>query len=112
MDRIVLVLDQPNMHAPASPCMVVSAVRARRLTEKLAIRSTLGYGRWLNTAGLDLGVLQRQCLRQRLVDRTAMERAVAAWTERRNTSAKRIDWQVTTTDVRTRLRRLDPACED
>jgi hypothetical protein len=56
-------------------------------------------------------VLQRQCLRQRLADRPAMEQAVTVWTKRRNATAQRIDWQFTTTDVRTKLRRLYPAYE-
>jgi hypothetical protein len=61
---------------------------------------------------LDLSVLQRQCLRQRLADRDAMEWAVTAWTERRNRASQRIDWQFTTADARTKLRRLYPAYED
>jgi hypothetical protein len=63
-------------------------------------------------AEVGLSVLQRQCLRQRLADRAAMEQAVTAWTERRNATAQRIDWQFTTTDARIKLRRLYPAYED
>lgn len=63
-------------------------------------------------AELDLSVLQRQCLRQRLGNRDAMERAVTAWADRRNRTARHIDWQFTTSDARTKLRRLYPAYED
>jgi hypothetical protein len=111
VDRIVLVLDHLNTHTPASLYAAFSPVEARRLTERLEIHSTPKHGSWLNMAELDLSVLQRQCLRQRLADRAAMERAVTAWTERRNATAKRIDWQFTTTDARIKLRRLYPAYE-
>jgi hypothetical protein len=40
-----------------------------------------------------------------------MEQAAAAWSERRNGSIARIDWQFTTTDARTKLHRLYPAFE-
>lgn len=60
---------------------------------------------------LELSVLARQCLAQRLPDRAAMEPAVAGWTARRNAGITRIDWQVTATDARTRLRRLYPTFE-
>ncbi len=60
-------------------------------------------------AELELSVLERQCLRQRLPDRDAMTAATRAWAERRNASVQRIDWQFTTADARTKLRRLYPA---
>ena len=60
-------------------------------------------------AELELSVLQRQCLRQRLGDRDAMERAVTAWADRRNAQTRRIAWQFTTADARIKLKRLYPA---
>jgi hypothetical protein len=62
-------------------------------------------------AELALSVLQRQCLKQRVADRTAMDREVTAWAGRRNTATRRITWQFTTTDARIKLRRLYPAFE-
>jgi hypothetical protein len=84
---------------------------AKRLTDKLEIHHTPKHGSWLNMAELELSVLQRQCLRQRLPDRDAMAREVGAWTRRRNDRTKRIDWQFTTADARIKLRRLYPAFE-
>jgi hypothetical protein len=40
-----------------------------------------------------------------------VEREAAAWAARRNAAARRIDWQFTTADARTKLRRLYPANE-
>jgi len=110
-ERIVLVLDQLNTHSPASLYAAFPAEEAHRLTAKLDIHYTPKHGSWLNMAELDLSVLQRQCLKQRLADRAAMEREVAAWALRRNEQIKRIDWQFTTADARIKLRRLYPAFE-
>ncbi len=63
-------------------------------------------------AELDVSVLQRQCLCKRLADRAAMERIVTAWADRRNRAPQRIDWQFTSADARTKLRRVYPAYED
>jgi hypothetical protein len=110
-ERIVLVLDQLNTHSPASLYAAFPPEEAKRLADRLEIHHTPKHGSWLNMAELELSALERQCLRQRLVDRGAMEREVAAWVDRRNAATARIDWQFTTADARTRLRRLYPAFE-
>lgn len=111
-ERIVLVLDQLNTHSPASLYAAFPPAEAKRLADKLEIHLTPKHGSWLNMAELELSVLQRQCLRQRLPNRAAMEREVMAWATRRNTGIKRIDWQFTASDARLKLRRLYPAFED
>jgi hypothetical protein len=108
-ERIVLVLDQLNTHTPASLYAAFPPAEAKRLTDKLEIHSTPKHGSWLNMAELDLSVLERQCLRQRVADRDALERAVTVWADRRNAAVASIQWQFTTDDARTKLRRLYPA---
>ncbi len=110
-ERIVLVLDQLNTHSPASLYAAFPPAEAKRLADKLEIHHTPKHGSWLNMAELELSALQRQCLRQRLADQATMDREVAAWVTRRNDQTKRIDWQFTTADARTKLRRLYPAYE-
>ena len=111
-ERIVLVLDQLNTHSPASLYAAFPPAEAKRLADKLEIHHPPKHGSWLNMAELELSVLARQCLAQRLGDRAATEQAVAAWADRRNAAGSAIDWQFTTADARTRLRRLYPAFED
>lgn len=111
-ERIVLVLDQLNIHTPASLYAAFPPAEAKRLADKLEIHHTPKHGSWLNMAELELSVLQRQCLRQRIPDRVAMEREVTAWAARRNAAIRTIDWQFTTRDARTRLRHLYPAFEE
>jgi hypothetical protein len=110
-ERIVLVLDQLNTHSPASLYAAFPPAEAKRLADKLEIHHTPKHGSWLNMAELELSVLQRQCIARRLADRAAMEAAVTAWADRRNAATATIDWQFTTADARTKLRRLYPAFE-
>ena len=110
-DTLVLVMDQLNTHSPASLYAAFPPAEAKRLADKLEIHHTPKHGSWLNMAELELSALQRQCLRRRLPDRSAMAREAAAWARRRNEQAERIDWQFTTADARTKLKRLYPAFE-
>jgi hypothetical protein len=110
--RIVLVLDQLNIHGTASLYATFPPEEARRLAAKLEIHHTPKHGSWLNMAELELSVLARQCLRQRLPTEAAMREAVTAWADRRNAAIRTIDWQFTTADARTKLRRLYPAFEE
>ena len=110
-ERIVLVMDQLNIHSPASLYTAFPPGDAKRIADKLEIHYTPKHGRWLNMAEIALSILQRQCLGQRFADRGAMEHAVQAWVAARNATTSRIDWQFTTEDARIKLRRLYPAYE-
>jgi len=109
--RIVLVLDQLNTHSPASLYDAFPPGEAKRLADKLEIHYTPKHGSWLNMAEIELSVLARQCLNQRLGDRAAIAREVAAWTVARNAAATTIDWRFTTKDARIKLKRLYPAVD-
>ena len=111
-EKVVLVMDQLNTHSPASLYAAFPAAEAKRLADKLEIHHTPKHGSWLNMAELELAVLQRQCLARRLGGREELERAVTAWAERRSAAVSAIDWQFTTADARTKLRRLYPAFEN
>ena len=108
-ERIVLVLDQLNTHTPAARYAAFPPAEAKRLADKLEVHYTPKHGSWLNMAELELRVLQRQCLRQRLPDRDAVERAVTTWATRRHVAVSSIRWQFTTAAARIKPRRLYPA---
>ena len=110
-EQSVLVLDQLNTHTPASLYAAFPAAEAKRLIDKLEIHYTPKHGSCLNMAELELSILQRQCLRQRLAERDTLDQAVTAWADRRNATVSSIDWQFTTTDARIKLRRLYPAVD-
>lgn len=107
-ERIVLVMDQLNTHTPAALYAAFPPAEAQRLVGKLEIHYTPKHGSWLNMAELELAVLQRQCLAQRVPDAASMETAVRAWADRRNQAISAVDWHFTTADARTKLKRLYP----
>ncbi len=107
-ENIVLVMDQLNTHSPASFYEAFPAEEARRLTEKLEIHSTPKHGSWLNMAEIELSVLARQCLGERVSSREELEQRVAAWQDQRNQAVSQINWRFTTQDARIKLKRLYP----
>src|SRR5262245_25143811 len=65
-DVIVLVMDNLNIHSLASLYEAFSPAEARRLVEKIEVHFTPKHGSWLNMAEIELSVLARQCLDQRI----------------------------------------------
>lgn len=106
---IVLVMDNLNTHNPASLYEAFEPAEAKRLADKLEIHYTPTHGSWLNMAEIELSVLGRQCLAQRIPDKGTLTEEAAAWEERRNRHSIRIDWRFTTADARIKLKRLYPS---
>ncbi len=111
-EKIVLVMDNLNIHSPASLYAAFPPAEAKRLADRLEIHHTPKHGSWLNMAEIELGILQRQCLDRRLGDQATLTSEVAAWVRARNAAIRRIDWRFTTADARITLKRLYPAHEE
>lgn len=108
-ERLVLVMDNLNIHSPASLYEAFPPAEAKRLADKLEIHHTPTHGSWLNIAEIELSALGRQCLDRRLPDRPTLAREVAAWERQRNAAASTVDWRFTTADARLKLKRLYPS---
>lgn len=106
--RITLVQDNLNTHHPSSLYEAFAPAEARRLIDKLEIVYTPKHGSWLNIAEIELGVLNRQCMAERIGEKTELVRNVSAWEDRRNSKTAKINWQFTTADARIQLPRLYP----
>ncbi len=111
-ERIVLVLDNLNTHTPGALYELFPPAEAKRLADKLEIHYTPKHGSWLNIAEIELSVLSRQCLDRRVPDFATLAAEVAAWEQRRNTAGRVVDWRVTTTDARIKLKRLYPSLHE
>lgn len=110
-DKIVLVMDNLNTHKPASLYEAFPPAEARRLIEKLEIHYTPKHGSWLDMAETELSILTKQCLDRRIPNADTLGREVAAWQAPRNTAQAKIDWQFTTGNARTKLKRLYPSIQ-
>jgi transposase len=110
-EKIVLVMDNLNTHTPAAFYEICPPNEARRLIERLEIHYTPKHGSWLNMAEIELSVLARQCLRQRLASLEEVKKQVDAWQNERNQAHVTINWRFTTEDARIKLKRLYPSIE-
>jgi hypothetical protein len=106
--KVRLVMDNLNTHNIASLYETFAPQEARRLAERLEIHYTPKHGSWLNMAEIELSVLKGQCLNRRIADMSAVQKEVTAWEINRNNRPSKIDWQFTTADARTKLKRLYP----
>ena len=110
-ERVVLVMDNLNIHSPASFYEVFAPEEAWRLTQKLEIHYTPVHGSWLNMAEIELSVLARQALAGRLATSEEVRERVVTWQEVRNQRQTGISWRFTTPDARIKLSRLYPSIE-
>lgn len=106
---IVLVQDNLNTHSPASLYEAFEPAEARRLMNRFEVHYTPKHGSWLDMAEIELGILSRQCLSRRIDNIEALRRETKTWKTDRNAARAVVNWQFTTADARTKLRRLYPS---
>jgi len=106
--KIVLVQDNLNTHRPSSLYAAFPAAEARRLVGRFEWHYTPKHGSWLDMAESELSVLSRQCLDRRIPDIGTLTAEAEAWTRNRNKKCVTADWQFTTDDARSKLKRLYP----
>jgi hypothetical protein len=110
-EGIVLVQDNLNTHAPASPYEAFEPAEARRLMQRFEVHYTPKHGSGLDRAEIELGILGRQCLARRIDNVEALRRETTKWKIQRNAARTQVNWQFTTADARIKLRRLYPSIE-
>jgi hypothetical protein len=111
-EKLILVMDNLNTHVLSSFYQAFPAPEARRLAQKLEIHYTPKHGSWLNMAEIELSILARQCLSDRMPNLQLIQEHVTAWQEQRNREAIHINWRFTTSDARIKLKRLYPSIEE
>ena len=111
-EKIVLVMDNLNTHSPASFYEVFEPAEAWKLSQKLEIHYTPTHGSWLNMAEIELSVLARQCLAERMPSIQAVQEQVSAWQQHRNQAQATINWRFTAEDARIKLKRLYPSLKE
>ena len=107
-EKIILVMDNLNTHSLSSLYATFEPDEARRLCERFEIHYTPKHGSWLNMAELEIGVMSRQCLSQRITTIKEMSDEVQSWVNQRNNHKSTVHWHFTTADARIKLRHLYP----
>ena len=106
--KVVHVMDNLNTHGVHSLYHAFEPAKAFRLAQRLEIHHTPKHGSWPDIAGIELSRLSRQCLGRRIGDLETLNHELAAWAKAVNQTQRQVDWHFTTTDARTKLRRLYP----
>jgi hypothetical protein len=106
-----LVLDNLNTHTPAALYDAFPPDEARRMLRKLEFHYTPNHGSWLNMAEIEISILSRQCLKQRIATLDRLQAVSEQWTNRRNAQKAMINWCFDVTKARTKLARLYPSLE-
>ena len=108
-EKVVLVMDNLNTHVISSLYEAFAPETAFRLAQRLEIHYTPKHGSWLDIAEIELSALASQCLGgRRIPDIKALNKELSAWEVKRNAAQKGVDWHFTTTEARTKLKRLYP----
>lgn len=111
-ERITLVMDNLNTHAPGSLYETFPPDEAKALWDRFEFVFTPKHGSWLNMAEIELNVLIGQCLNRRIADLDKMRSEVSAWEMDRNSRKSSVNWQFTTKDARIKLKRLYPTLDE
>jgi hypothetical protein len=106
--KIVLVVDNLNIHHAACLYERYPPAEARRIAAKIEWHYTPEHASWLNIAECELSVLRRQCLKSRMSEMEAVKAKAIAWQNQRNDQQIGIDWRFTAEDARIKLKRLYP----
>ena len=109
--KILLVMDNLNTHKASSLYETFSPEKAKELWDRFEFIYTPKHGSWLNMAEIELNVLNGQCLNRRIDNISAVEKECEAWQQHRNNMNAKINWQFTTKNARTKLKRLYPTLE-
>ena len=107
-EKIVLVQDNLNTHGAHSLYQAFEPCEASRLAQRIEWHATPKHGSWLNMAEIELSVLARQCLKERMASRANIQEQVKAWQEQRNAALVKVDWRFSVQDARCKLKRLYP----
>ena len=107
--KIILVMDNYNTHDASAFYETYPPEEAKRLWDRFDFVYTPKHGSWLNMAEIELHVLNGQCLNRHLPTMDKVIEEVKAWEKHRNNKNKKINWQFTNEQARTKLKRLYPS---
>ena len=106
--RIRVVLDNLNTHTIGALYQAFKPEEARRIARKITFIYTPKHGSWLNMAEIELAVLSRQTLQQRIPSISQLESMSKHWSKRRNAAQTKFNWTFNVEHARHKLRHLYP----
>jgi hypothetical protein len=105
-EKIILVQDNLNTHNPSSFYETFLPKGAFRLSQCFQMVYTPKKASWLNMAEIELSILSKQCLDQRLGNIKTFTKEVYAWGRQRDYRKATVSWQFTKSDARDKFDRF------
>jgi len=107
--KLTLVCDNLSTHSIGAFYEKFFPARVRKLVRRIEFCYTPKHGSWLNIAENELSSLTRQGLKgRRLCDLKTLKREIAAWSLDVNKTQRGVDWQMTISDARCKLKSVYP----
>ena len=100
---IRVVLDNLNTHTYGALYEAFTPAEARRIARKIEFHYTPKHGSWLNMAEIEISILSRQCLKQRIPTLARLHAETTAWMQSRNLQQAKIEWCFDVTRARTNV---------
>lgn len=91
--KIHVIMDNFGTHEAGSLYKAFAPKEAKRILDKLRFHYTPKHASWLNKVEIEIGVMNRQCLNQRIPDWDTLHSELAAWETRRNEEKASINWK-------------------
>lgn len=101
--EVRIVLDNLNTHFEKSFYETFPKEEADRILARTSFFYTPKHGSWLNMAEIEINMMDRECLGQRIGSEELLEQRLRPWTAERNTERKKINWTFTKQDADRKL---------
>lgn len=101
--KVRIVLDNLNTHFPKSFYETFSRTKADQILEKITFCYTPKHGSWLNMAEIEINVMGKECLPDKIGTEHLLRQQIHAWTSQRNKEKKKIHWTFTRQDADKKL---------
>lgn len=108
-EMLTLIQDNLSAHKRSALYELLEPERARAILNRTEFVFTPKHGSWLNIAEIEISILTRQGLQQRVGNKEELKRQVAEWYKERNRNMRTVDWQFRTKDASIKLKRLYPS---
>lgn len=93
--EIRIVLDNLNTHFEKSFYEAFPTAEAKQILEKVTFCYTPKHGSWLNMAEIEINVMARECIGNKIGNDLLLKQRLRAWTDQRNKEQKKIHWTFT-----------------
>jgi len=102
--KIHIVLDNLNTHFEKSFIETFGVEETKKLMDRIMFHYTPKHASWLNMAEIEIGILNRQCIRGRIPTEERLIRSIDAWKYERNIQKAKINWRFTVNDARIKFK--------